>query len=165
MMVGNKKNKLRAVLVFGAPGSGKTTFAEKFADKFDLVYFNLDDIMERYGFTEQIVLDILEIIAQTNQSLVIEGNLDTEKERTEIRNILRANGYTPALVWVQTDFATIKMRLKKRHRSVKKAKEVYDKAVSELEAPADFEKPIIISGKHTFETQTRHVLAGLAKTR
>ena len=38
-------------------------------------------------------------------------------------------------------------------------------AVAEMEAPADFERPIILSGKHTFETQTKHVLAGLAKAR
>ncbi len=164
-MVGNKNNKLRAVLVFGAPGSGKTTLAEKFANKFGLVYYNLDEIMEKYGFSGQTTLDVLEIITQTNQPLVIEGFLDTEKDRTEVRNILRNSGYTPSLVWVQTDFATIKVRLKNRYRSVKKAKEVYDHAVSELEAPADFEKPIIISGKHTFETQTRHILAALAKSR
>ena len=46
-MEGNKK-KLRAVLVFGAPGSGKTTFAEKFAKKFNLAYYNLDEIINLY---------------------------------------------------------------------------------------------------------------------
>ena len=34
--------------------------------------------------------------------------------------------------------------------------------VSNLEAPTELERPIILSGKHTFETQTKHVLAGLA---
>ena len=163
-MEGNKK-KLRAVLVFGAPGSGKTTFAEKFARKYNLAYYNLDEIRAEYGFTHEAVLSILEIITKAKQSIVIEGELRTEKERTEIRNILRAQGYKPTLVWVQTDFATIKMRLKAKHKTVKKAKETYDAAVAEMESPADFEKPVILSGKHTFETQTKHVLAGLAKAR
>ena len=163
-MEGNKK-KLRAVLVFGAPGSGKTTFAEKFARKYNLAYYNLDEIRAEYGFTHEAVLSILEIITKAKQSIVIEGELRTEKERTEIRNILRAQGYKPTLVWVQTDFATIKMRLKSKHKTVKKAKETYDTAVAEMESPADFEKPVILSGKHTFETQTKHVLAGLAKAR
>ena len=96
---------------------------------------------------------------------MVEGRLKTEKERTEMRNLLRNCGYKPALIWIQTDFMTIKMRLKKRYRTVKKAKEVYDAAVAEMEAPADFEKPIILSGKHTFETQTKHVLSGLANVR
>ena len=163
-MEGNRK-KLRAVLVFGAPGSGKTTFAEKFARKYNLAYYNLDEIRAEYGFTHEAVLSILEIITKAKQSIVIEGELRTEKERTEIRNILRAQGYKPTLVWVQTDFATIKMRLKSKHKTVKKAKETYDAAVAEMESPADFEKPVILSGKHTFETQTKHVLAGLAKAR
>lgn len=160
-----KKNNPRAVLVFGAPGSGKTTFAEKFAKKFGLAYYNLEKIREDYGFSHEAILVILEIITKSKQSIVVEGELDTEKDRTEMRNILRTHSYRPALIWVQTDFMTIRMRLKKRYRSVKKAKEVYDEAVSQMETPADFENPIILSGKHTFETQTKHVLAGLAKTR
>ena len=163
-MEGNKK-KLRAVLVFGAPGSGKTTFAEKFAKKYSLAYYNLDEIREKYGFSHEAVLNILEIITKSKQSIVVEGELKTEKDRTEVRNILRSQGYKPALVWVQTDFMTIKLRLKQRYRTIKKAKETYDAAIAEMEAPADFEKPIILSGKHTFETQTKHVLAGLAKAR
>ena len=164
-MMEGKKNKPRAVLVFGAPGSGKSTFAEKFAKKFGLAYYNLDQIREDYGFSHESALVILEIITKSNQSIVVEGELKTEKDRTEMRNILRNHGYRPALIWVQTDFMTIRMRLKKRYRSVKKAKEVYDAAVAEMEIPADFENPIILSGKHTFETQTKHVLAGLAKSK
>jgi hypothetical protein len=68
-------------------------------------------------------------------------------------------------VWVQTDFNTIKIRLKSKYKTIKKAKEIYNTAVAEMEAPADFEKPVILSGKHTFETQTKHALAGLAKAR
>ena len=163
-MEGNRK-KLRAVLVFGAPGSGKTTFAEKFAKRYNLAYYNLDEIRAEYNFSHDAILSILEIITKAKQSIVIEGELRTEKDRTEIRNILRGQGYKPTLVWVQTDFATIKMRLKAHYKTVKKAKKVYDAAVAEMEAPADFEKPVILSGKHTFETQNRHVLAGLAKAR
>ena len=70
--------------------------------------------------------------------------------------------YDPALIWVQTDVATIRQRLKTRFRSLAKAKETYDSAVSVMEAPTETERPIILSGKHTFETQTKHVIAGLA---
>lgn len=163
-MEGNRK-KLRAVMVFGAPGCGKTTFAEKFAKKYNLAYYNLDEIREEYNFSHEAILSILEIITKAKQSIVIEGELKTEKDRTEIRNILRAQGYKPTLVWVQTDFTTIKVRLKSKHKTIKKAREIYDAAITEMEAPADFEKPVILSGKHTFETQNKHVLAGLAKAR
>lgn len=160
-MEGNK-SKPRALLIFGAPCSGKTTFAEKFANKFGLAYYDFDKIQSEYGLSHKMVLMILELLTKTKQTIIIEGGLETEKNRTEIRNVLRNGGYEPTLVWVQTDFSTIKMRLKTRYRNVSKAKEIYDAAVEKIEAPTDFEKPIILSGKHTFETQTRHVLAGLA---
>lgn len=161
-MEGNKKNKSRALLIFGAPCSGTTTFSEKFAAKYGLTYYNFTDIVSSHNYSHEEMLVILDLIAKTKQTLVIEGLLDTEKDRTEMRNILRNNGYEPSLIWIQTDFATIKMRLKSKYRSVSKAKDIYDKAVNQMEAPAEYEKAIILSGKHTFETQTKHVLAGLA---
>ena len=161
-MEGNKKTKPRALLVFGAPCSGKTTFAEKFAKKFNLAFYNLDILMAEQGFTREQILEILRQILKTRQTIIVEGGMRTEAERMEVRNILRNDGYEPALIWIQTDVATIRMRLKQRHRSVSKAKEAYDMAVNEMEAPAETERPIILSGKHTFETQTKHVITGLA---
>lgn len=161
-MEGNKKSKPRALLVFGAPCSGKTTFAEKFATKFGLAYYDLDAMREEHGFSREVVLIILEEILKTRQTIIVEGELKTEKERAEMRNLLRAHGYEPTLVWIQTDMATLRLRLKMRYKSVSKAKKAYDEAVAEIEAPTEAEHPIILSGKHTFETQTKHVITGLA---
>ncbi|MDO4612372.1 MAG: AAA family ATPase [Candidatus Saccharibacteria bacterium] len=157
-----KKSKLRALLVFGAPCSGKTAFAEKFAKKFDLAYYDFAELKNTEKLSRKTILLFLTLLARTRKTLVIEGGIGTEKERTEIRNILRAAGYEPALIWVQTDTATIRTRMKVRYRSVAKAKEVYNSSIESLEAPTEAEKPIILSGKHTFETQAKHVLAGLA---
>ena len=162
MMEGNRKSKPRVLLVFGAPASGKTTFAEKFAKKFGLAFYDLKTLMEENEFSREAILVILEQILKTGQTILIEGAIDTEQDRAEIRNLARKYGYEPALVWVQTDINTIRQRLKMQYRSVSKAKTAYDAAVADMEAPTDIEKPIILSGKHTFETQTRHVIAGLA---
>lgn len=161
-MEGNKSSKPRALLIFGAPCSGKTTFGEKFAKKFGLAFYDLGELEEKHGFTRKNILVVLEQILKTRHTILIEGELSTEKEREEIRNLLRKNGYEPSLIWIQTDVATIRSRLKARFKNISKAKEIYEKAVSEVEAPAEFEHPIILSGKHTFETQTRHVITGLA---
>lgn len=161
-MEGNRKNKPRALLVFGAPCSGKTTFGEKFAKKFGLAFYDFTKLKEEDKFTRENLLVILELLVRTGQTLVIEGEIDTEKDRMEMRNILRSHGYEPALIWIQTDITTIRQRLKMRYKSVSKAKDAYDKAINEMEAPTEAERPIILSGKHTFETQTRHVIAGLA---
>ena len=158
----SNKSKPRALLVFGAPCSGKTTFSEKFAEKFDLALYNFDELKAKYRLTRKNILLIIKLIANTGKTIIIEGGLSTEKERQEMRNLLRAEGYEPSLIWIQTDVTTIRNRLKARYKSVDKAKEIYDKEVSNLEAPSELENPIILSGKHTFETQTKHVLAGLA---
>ena len=161
-MEGNKANKPRAIMIFGAPCSGKTTFAEKFGKKYRLAYYDLDELMREYGFTREQILVILAQILKSRQTIVIEGGLDTERQRIEMRNLMREKGYEPTLIWIQTDIATIRSRLKSRYKSVRKAKEFYDAAVNEIEAPGENEKSIILSGKHTFETQARHVVAGLA---
>lgn len=161
-MEGNKKSKPRALMLFGVPGSGKTTFAEKFAKKFDLTFYDLDELKSKSGLSQDVILVVLEQILKTKQTIVLEGCIATENERMQIRNLLRKNGYEPALIWLQTDVPTIKQRLKMRLRNAAKAKAVYEDAVANLEAPTDSEHPIVLSGRHTFETQTKHVLAGLA---
>ncbi|MBQ3441511.1 ATP-binding protein [Candidatus Saccharibacteria bacterium] len=160
-MEGNK-SKPRALLVFGAPCSGKSTFSEKFAEKFDLALYDFEELKVKYHLTRKNILLIIKLIARTGKTIVIEGGLSTERERAEIRNLLRTAGYEPSLIWIQTDVTTIRNRLKVRYKSVAKAKEVYEVEVGTMEAPSEFEDPIILSGKHTFETQTKHVLAGLA---
>lgn len=160
-MEGNK-SKPRALLVFGAPCSGKSTFSEKFAEKFDLALYDLEEIKASHHLTRKNIILIVKLIARTGKTIIIEGGLSTEKDRAEIRNLLRAAGYDPSLIWIQTDVATIRNRLKARYKSVAKAKQVYEAEVGAMEAPSELEYPIILSGKHTFETQTKHVLAGLA---
>ncbi len=161
-MEGNKKNTSRALLLFGVPGSGKTTFGEKFAKKFGLTFYDLDGLKNNNNFSEEVMLLILEQILKTRQTVILEGCLDTEKNRTEVRELAKKYDYEPSLIWFQTDVATVRQRLKSRLKDNTKAKTIYDGAVARLEAPAESEKPIVLSGKHTFETQTKHVIAGLA---
>lgn len=157
-----KKAKPRALFVFGAPCSGKTTFAKKFAEKFGIAYYNLNEIQKKFDFSSNEILYILELLATSQQTMIIDGGVDTESTRRAIKHVFLKQEYETALIWVQTDVATIRARMKLRYKSVAKAKSAYDIAVGELEAPSELEHPIILSGKHTFETQTKHVLAGLA---
>ncbi|MBQ9020322.1 AAA family ATPase [Candidatus Saccharibacteria bacterium] len=157
-----KKAQPRAILVFGAPCSGKTTFSEKFSAKFNAPFYNINDIEKEYDFDRETTLKILDLIAKTHQNVVIEGGLDTEQERDTIRKIFKKAGYDPSLVWIQTDINTIKNRLKNKLRSVAKAKTEYDERMSKIEAPTELENAIVLSGKHTFTTQLTHVLSQLA---
>ena len=157
-----KKSKSRALLIFGAPCSGKTTFAAKFAERYDLAFYNINEVMEECDFSRETMLEVLKLISKTRKNIIIEGGLDTEEERREMKNLFHSVGYEPSLFWIQTDVSTIRKRMKFQYKSVTKAREVYDTVVSGMEAPTEAEYPIILSGKHTFETQTKHALAGLA---
>ncbi len=161
-MEGNNKVQPRAILVFGAPASGKTTFAEKFSNKFHAAFYDLVEIKKKYKFDRKTILKSIELIAKTKANIVIEGGLDTEKERNEIRNILRKAGYSPSLIWIQTDVGTIKLRLKMKYKDGSKAKGEYEAKIDKMEAPTEIENPIVLSGKHTFETQLRHVLTQIS---
>lgn len=152
----------RALLIFGAPCSGKTTFSEKFAKRFGIAYYDMEDLKAKYNLTRKLVTMLVEQVAKTGQDLIIEGCIGTEKDREEFRHILRNYGYDVSTVWLQTDIATIRTRLKGRYKTITKAKEVYEAIVPRLEAPSEAERPIILSGKHTFETQLRHILSALA---
>ena len=90
------------------------------------------------------------------------GGLDTEADREEIKKLFRARNYVPSLVWIQTDVNTIKSRLKTRLKSVSRAKEEYDERVAKLEAPAEVENYITLSGRQTFQMQLKAVLSQLA---
>lgn len=160
-MEGNRYQP-RAILVFGVPSSGKTTFAEKFAKKFHASFFDLGEIAKECGLDRKIIVMLVRQLAKTGQILVLEGGLDDEHDRNEIRNILREAGYRTSLIWIQTDMTTVKQRLKMRLRSAAKAKDEYETRIANMEAPADREQPIVLSGKHTFETQLKHTLAQLA---
>lgn len=163
-MEGNKSHSpsgQRAILVFGAPCSGKTTFSEQFAAQFNATFYDLDALKEKHNLSRQFILLLIAEIAKTGVTLVIEGAIDTEKDRRELAEILRAAGYTPTLIWMQTDVSTIRMRLKNKLKSVEKAKSVYDNRIKTLEAPSDAESPIVLSGKHTYHTQLKQVLTQL----
>lgn len=158
-----KKSISRAMLVFGAPCSGKTTFCQKFSNQFDAPFYDLDELKKEHSLSRKQILMLVEQIAKTGKNITIEGGIGTEAERAEIREILTKAGYEPSLIWIQTDSGTTKTRLKKRLRSVKKAKSEYEARVKKLEAPTEAESAIILSGKHTYATQSKHVITQLAE--
>jgi gluconate kinase len=154
-------NGQRAILVFGAPCSGKTTFGKQFAAQFNATFYDLDALKQEHNLSRQFILLLVEQIARTGSTLVFEGGNDTEKDRRELAEILRSAGYSPTLIWIQTDVSTIRARLKTRLKSVDKAKTVYDSRIKALEGPSDAEMPIVLSGKHTYATQLKQVLTQL----
>ena len=159
----NGNTKPYAILVFGVPMSGKTQFATKFCRQFKAPLLDFNTLHELYDLDQKAFITIISQVALSGQTLVIEGALDTQKQRTKLSNLLKKAGYQPVLIWVQTDVATVKRRLKAKLKSVEKAKTTFDSRIKDLEAPADSENPIVISGKYTFDTQLKTTLARLSQ--
>ena len=158
----NGKTKPYAILVFGAPMSGKTTFAEQFSARFNAPFLNLSKLHDEYKLSRKLALVLIQQLTKCKQTLVIEGALDTEKQRNEIRDTLMKAGYKPVLVWVQTDLNAIKHRMRQKYKVLEDAKSALAEQYKKIEAPSELEQPLVISGKHTFQTQCKNVLTGLS---
>ncbi len=152
-----------AIIMVGIPGSGKSFFAEKFAETFGAPYIQLEALLEHTEDTEaakRIAELHLAEFAKTKHSLVLDTDTLTRTERTELAKKLRHHGYEPLLVWVQTDTATAQYRNKK-----KQTPEAYDVQMKRFSPPHEAEEPVVISGKHTYATQARAVLKRLTGER
>ena len=158
----NGKLKPYAVLVFGAPMSGKTTFAEQFSARFNAPFLNLSELYEKHKLTRKLALVLIQQLTKCKQTLILEGGLDTEKQRNEVRELLLKAGYRPVLVWIQTDLNAIKHRMRHKYKKLEDAKAALTEQYKKIEAPSELEQPLVISGKHTFQTQCKNVLTNLS---
>ena len=158
----NGKSKPYAILVFGAPMSGKTTFAEQFSARFNAPFLNLSELYNEHKLTRKLALVLIQQLTKCKQTLIVEGGLDTEKQRNEIKDLLTKADYKPVLVWVQTDLNAIKHRMRHKYKKLDDAKNALAEQYKKIEAPSELEQPLVISGKHTFQTQCKNVLTGLS---
>lgn len=150
-----------AIMMVGIPGSGKSFFARQFADTFHAPYIDYNEIGSRAadnGKSGELTLMFLAEIAKTGQSFVFEGSSDTRTNRTEFAKWARSKGYTPVFVWTQTDQAT---SLKRTLKAGTLSRQDFVDTIRDFSPPHPDEKPVVISGKHTFASQVRTVLAHL----
>ncbi len=154
-----------AIVMVGIPGSGKTFFAQKFADTFHAPFLE-QAILEQY-VTDETVIEglvnhfITEFI-KTKQSIVLEVDTDSRARRSELARQLKSSGYTPLFVWVQTDADAASMRtLKTRGMSVDEHFTRYKR----FSPPHSSEHALVISGKHTYASQAKIILKKLSAPR
>lgn len=159
------------LMLVGLPGSGKSAFAEKFAETFGAPYV-CADVLRPYLHDETAIRHIMngqiKQLLKTHQTIVVDGATEVRAERAELSRLARANGYEPLLIWVQTDPATAKSRSLKAGKEGTRpslSPEEYDSLVERFAAPNAAEKPVVISGKHTYATQTKVILKKLSEPR
>lgn len=162
-------SKPHLIVMVGVPGSGKSFFAEKFAETFRAPYVSFEKIVafvpENSKIAEALVTYQLDELLKTGQSVVIDGLADTRTARAELAQKARRSGYELLLTWVQTDPATAKARALKQYKDLGKTPDDYEKALKRFTPPSSIEKPVVLSGKHTYATQAKVVLKKLTNPR
>lgn len=149
----------------GIPGSGKTHFAKQFSETFNAPLIAADVVAAHARDEEsagELIRSFVGELLKTKQSIVVDAGGTSRKDRVEFNRFLRENGYEPLLVWVQVDSNTAKQRALK-HR--KMPHEEFESALSKFSAPHQTEKPLVISGKHTYASQAKTVLKRLSEPR
>lgn len=151
----------RAIMMVGIPGSGKSFFASQFSDMFNVPYVDslfIEDKSADGQKASELVAFMLGEITKTGQSFIYEGNSDSRTLRTDFSKWARAHNYQSLFVWVQADKAT---SLKRSLKMKTLTQEQFESALQGFVPPHPDEKPIVISGKHTYASQARAVLSYL----
>ena len=162
------------IITVGIPGSGKSYFAEYFANNFKAPIVSIDKLREKIfekptfsreedNIINQAATYMLDEVLKTGRTIIYDGRTDSRSDRDLISKKSRAAGYEPLFVWVQTEIPTAKKRAVKSKFSKKllMSEEQFDAKVSKFSSPHPNEKFVVISGKHTNASQLRIVLKHL----
>lgn len=167
------------MLFYGYPGSGKTYFANNFCSSVQAAHLESDkvraELFEKPRFDKQENMIVNQIMTYMTEEFLSSGLgvvYDVNAMRAGQRKMLKsiANKYkVPVIiVWVQLDEDSSFERSKNRDR--RKAddkyaiiwdKNIYNKIISSMQKPMHNENPVVISGKHLYQTQKSVVFKAL----
>ena len=166
-------SKPHLIVMVGIPGSGRSFFAEHFAETFRAPIISADLVRGRlfgtpiFSANEDIIVNkttdyILSEVIKTNRTIIYKGQTGSRSDRARITKLCRETGYEPLYVWTQIDVETAKRRyIKKLPVSNTLASSRFDAEMKRFNPPQANEKPIVISGKHTYNSQLKIVLQHL----
>jgi len=153
-----------AIIMVGISGSGKTHFAEKFSSTFNIPSVDVETIAAHSAddtAASELISLLIDELLKTKQSIIIDAGSSNHKERLEFNKYLRKKGYEPLTVWVQTEYDIAKQR------AIRGGKDeaFFESEFDHFDAPQPNEKPLVISGRHTYASQVKTVLKRLTATR
>lgn len=170
-------SKPRLIVMVGIPGSGKSFFAEHFAETFraPIVSFHRlrHELFNYPTFSKdedeiigRVANYMLDEILRTGRTIVYEGRSSLRADRAFIAKKSHEAGYEPLFVWVQTEPETARKRATKLGTDKPALSvEQFETRLKQFSVPHRIEKTIVISGKHTYASQLRIVLKHLVEPR
>jgi len=165
--------KPHLIVMVGIPRSGKSFFAEHFAEAFKAPFISFDELRGAIFTNPTHTKDEDEIISKvadlmlkealkTKKTIVYEGKSSLRVDRQETTKIAQKAGYETLFIWVQTETSEAKKRALRT--SVEKpamSEDEFNSTIKRFTAPGKTEKAIVISGKHPFVNQLKIVLKHL----
>ena len=175
MMAKPTPTKPILVLLYGFPGSGKSTFARHLSTELGMAHVHSDRIRHelfekpRYDNRENAVVGhimdyMTEEFMRSRISVIFDTNTPTLKERRILRDLARKYKFSPLLVWIQIDAESAFNRVITRDRRKiddKYASPIdrttFEEMAGQMQNPGPDEDYVVISGKHTFSTQKHNI--------
>lgn len=164
------------LVMVGIVGSGKTTFANKFADTFQAPIINNTKIsnvvseLDNYNNkADKIIKDLLYIqldqLLKTNCTIVADIDSHTRSDRMALTAKAKEYGYETIFIWAQIDQLTAKQRSMNLKSKNSISADQFDRLIKNFTAPSNNENTLVISGKHTYASQAKVVLRRLSASR
>jgi predicted kinase len=159
------------VLLYGFPGAGKTFVARNLSDAIGAAHVQGDRIrtelfeQPRYDQKENTIVSNLmdymtEEFLSAGVSVVYDVNAARVAKRRVMRDLARRSHVNSLLIWIQIDAESSFDRAIKRDRrhsddkySMNLDRTTFDALTGQMQNPGRDEDYIVISGKHTFNTQ------------
>lgn len=134
----------RIVIVMGLPGSGKSYFAKKLAEKFTAVYINSDTVrkdlgaMGRYSFEDKLLVykemaKLTEQQVHENETIIVDATFYLKTMRDIFIGLADKKEAQIIFIYIIADEALIKSRLEKSRIDSEADFAVYEKVKNQFE--------------------------------
>lgn len=167
------------IMAYGYPGVGKTYFARQLCEDINAAHIQGDRI--RYELFEEprydkqendIVAHLMNYMAEeflaAGVSVVYDANAYRLNQRREMRELARKAKAHSLLVWLQIDPESAFARVSRRDRRKTDDKfsppideKVFRNIARSMQNPVPTEDYVVLSGKHTYQTQRSSFLKRL----
>lgn len=170
-------SKPHIIAMVGIPGSGKTFFAEQFAEAFKASLVSYEKINQNIFNTpintkagllavDRVASYMLKELIKSGRPIVLDGPTESRTNRQALVRLAHSAGYETIFVWPQVETATAKSRATKATKlKTGISSEAFDSITKRFTPPSKIEKTVVISGKHTFSSQLKIVLKHLTEPR
>lgn len=167
------------LLLYGFPGAGKTYLARQLCEDIQAAHVQGDRIRyelfenPRYDQQENEIIDHLmhymtEEFLNAGISVIYDVNAARLNQRRALRDLARKVKAFPVLIWLQIDIESAFTRAVKRdHRKLDDKytspldRTTFEEIINRMQNPTPAEDFMVVSGKHTYQTQRNAIIKKL----